>query len=218
MGLFDKLFGPSTTDESYYALVSEEIASGQIRPGLWAIALADCGYDETKAKAIYLKLRVKTLKEELKQAENSAFAELSQANKQGDVNRARELALPLANIGNAYGIYCHGCYSLDDAKSSQDAEQAIGLLNSVAKEYPDAHFRIGRAFCYGTNYCQVNGDIAFQQFVAGAKVRNVGCQYELGLMYVRSKAWGDARKWLEAAKFQGHLDAAHELSKFKWYQ
>ena len=218
MSLFDKLFGPSTTDESYYALVSDEIASGKIRPGLWAIALADCEYDETKAKAIYLKMRVKTLKEELKQSENSAFAELSQANKQGDAKRARELALPLANIGNAYGIYCHGCFSLGDAKSSQDAEQAIGLLNSVSKKYPDAHFRIGRVFCFGTNYCQANGDIAFQQFVAGAKAGNVGCQYELGLMYVRGKDWRTARKWLEAAKLQGHQDAAYELSKFKWYQ
>lgn len=65
MGLFDNLFEPSTKDEIFYALASEEIASGQIRPGLWAKALADCEYNETKAKAIYLKMCVKTLKEEL---------------------------------------------------------------------------------------------------------------------------------------------------------
>lgn len=218
MGLFDNIFGPGTSDEKYYALVSEEIASGQIRPGLWAIALANCEYNETKAKAIYLKMRVKTLKEELIQTENNVYAELCLANKQGDVKRARELSLPLAQMGNSYGVYCHGSYMLRDAKNYQDADAAIELMSSVASKHPFAYHQIGKAFCYGENCCQQNGDMAFKHFLAGAKAKNADCQFELGLMYVRGKQWGEARKWLEAAQAQGHSDARIELNKFKWYQ
>lgn len=214
MGLFDKIFGPSTTDEEYYALVSEEISSGQIRPGLWAKALANCEYDETKAKAIYLKMRVKTLKEELKQAENAAFAELNLANKQGDGKRARELALPLARTGNPYGIYCQGCFLLEDAGNSKQAEEAIALLVSVAKTYPDAHFKIGRAFCYGQNFCKKNGDMAFKYFSAGAQAKSANCQFELGLMFIRVNDWSNAKKWLGAAKNQGHNGASIKFNEY----
>lgn len=211
MGLFDKIFGPGTSDEKYYAIVSEEIASGQIRPGLWAIALANCEYDETKAKAIYLKMRVKIFKEELKEYENTIYAELNLANKQGDVKRTRELSLPLAQMGNAYGIYCYSHYLLIDAKNANDAEAAIRLLTSVAGKHSNAHFSIGRAFCYGTNHCQVNGDLAFRNFNAGARAHDIGCQYELGLMYLRGRNKGEARKWFRSAAALGHVEAGCEL-------
>lgn len=56
------------TEEALYAAVSEEISRGQIRKGLWAKALAEEGYDDVRAKARYLKLRVRALRSELFEA------------------------------------------------------------------------------------------------------------------------------------------------------
>lgn len=53
------------SDESLYEKVAEEIQRGEIRTGLWAKALAEADYDEAKAKARYLKLRVSSLKDEI---------------------------------------------------------------------------------------------------------------------------------------------------------
>lgn len=52
-------------DEVYYEAVAYELANEIIRPGLWAMALADTRYDERQAKARYLRLRVETLKIEV---------------------------------------------------------------------------------------------------------------------------------------------------------
>lgn len=56
------------TEEALYAAVGEELRQGNIRQGLWAKALADEGYDEQKAKARYLKLRVRSLRMEVAEA------------------------------------------------------------------------------------------------------------------------------------------------------
>lgn len=66
--LRDALVGPDTTDEALYAVVAREIASGTLREGLWAMALADAQFDETTAKAKYISLRVASLKQELAHA------------------------------------------------------------------------------------------------------------------------------------------------------
>jgi hypothetical protein len=52
-------------DEEYYACAAAEIANGEVRQGLWAKALAETGYDGQRARARYLKLRVKALKVEV---------------------------------------------------------------------------------------------------------------------------------------------------------
>jgi uncharacterized Zn-finger protein len=52
------------SDEVYYEIAAREVQDNQIRPGLWAKAWADAQGDDTKAKALYLKLRVATLKDE----------------------------------------------------------------------------------------------------------------------------------------------------------
>lgn len=51
-------------DESYFEMAMKEIQDGQIRPGLWAKAWAEAQGDDTKAKALYIKLRVATMKSE----------------------------------------------------------------------------------------------------------------------------------------------------------
>lgn len=57
------------SEEALYAAVGEELRQGQIRQGLWAKALAEEGYDEQRAKAKYLKLRVRSLRNEIADAE-----------------------------------------------------------------------------------------------------------------------------------------------------
>ncbi|MGH8562664.1 MAG: hypothetical protein ACREXW_00725 [Gammaproteobacteria bacterium] len=52
-------------DETYYTCVAKEIDSDQDRPGLRAKALAETDYEERRARARYLKLRVKVTKAEV---------------------------------------------------------------------------------------------------------------------------------------------------------
>jgi hypothetical protein len=51
-------------DEAYYEMAAKEVHSDNIRHGLWAKAWSDAGGDDTKAKALYLKLRVAAMKAE----------------------------------------------------------------------------------------------------------------------------------------------------------
>ena len=59
-----KLAASKLAEEQLYAQAAEEVASGQIRQGLWAKAIAETGGDEAAAKAHYLKLRVEIMKAE----------------------------------------------------------------------------------------------------------------------------------------------------------
>ena len=59
-----KLAASKLAEEQLYAHAAEEVASGQIRQGLWAKALAETGGDVAAAKAQYLKLRVEIMKAE----------------------------------------------------------------------------------------------------------------------------------------------------------
>jgi len=52
-------------EEKIYEKVYEEVASGTKREGLWFKALSESGGEETKAKALYVKLRVRSLIDEL---------------------------------------------------------------------------------------------------------------------------------------------------------
>ena len=52
-------------EEKIYEKVYEEVASGVRREGIWFKALSESGGDETKAKALYVKLRVRSLTDEL---------------------------------------------------------------------------------------------------------------------------------------------------------
>ena len=61
-------------EEALYALVVDEIADDGVMPGLWAMAIAKSGGDESKAKAKYLELRVDLLREELAVSEGVASA------------------------------------------------------------------------------------------------------------------------------------------------
>jgi hypothetical protein len=53
-------------EEELYAKAAEEIAIGQVNRGLMAKAYSSCGGDEKKTKALYIKLRVAQLAENLR--------------------------------------------------------------------------------------------------------------------------------------------------------
>lgn len=60
----DKGISYRPTDEEFYAEVLREVESDVRRSGLWARALSDSNMDKDKASAVYIKLRVQSLKEE----------------------------------------------------------------------------------------------------------------------------------------------------------
>ncbi|PIQ10589.1 MAG: hypothetical protein CO125_08830 [Hydrogenophilales bacterium CG_4_9_14_3_um_filter_59_35] len=51
-------------DEAYYEQASREVRNGNVREGLWAKAWAQAEGDNTKAQALYIKLRVDAMKAE----------------------------------------------------------------------------------------------------------------------------------------------------------
>ena len=53
------------SEEQMYALAVQEIESGQRRDGLWGKAYAESGGNVDKAKAVYIKLRVQSLYDEV---------------------------------------------------------------------------------------------------------------------------------------------------------
>ena len=59
---------PDELEEMLYAVAAEELDQGTQRSGLMARAFADAEGDEQKAKAFYLRLRVKQLKAEFQEA------------------------------------------------------------------------------------------------------------------------------------------------------
>ena len=59
-----KLAAQKLAEEQLYEFAAEEIAANNIRPGLWAKAIAEADGDDAKAKARYIKLRVETMKAE----------------------------------------------------------------------------------------------------------------------------------------------------------
>ena len=66
--LSEALFGPNTSDTEYFGYVAQELAERKIDGGLWARALSETDYDERKARARYITLRVSHLKEQVRAA------------------------------------------------------------------------------------------------------------------------------------------------------
>jgi hypothetical protein len=62
-------------EEKIYEKVYEEVASGVKREGLWFKALSESDGEETKAKALYVKLRVRSLIDELIETEKAQYKE-----------------------------------------------------------------------------------------------------------------------------------------------
>ena len=63
--LRDKGSPPSPTDEILYEFVATELSNSILKQGLWTKSLSDCDWDEKKAKALYVKMRILQLRKSL---------------------------------------------------------------------------------------------------------------------------------------------------------
>lgn len=81
-------------DEHLYAQIAEEMESGNLDKGIWTKALAQNEFDDAKAKADYVEVRVAQLKEALAvQAEEEATRA---AEERAETERSREEAVKAA--------------------------------------------------------------------------------------------------------------------------
>ena len=88
-----KLAAQKLAEEHLYELAAEEIAANNIRPGLWAQAIAESDGDDAKAKARYIKLRVETMKAEADlqdhASENAYKAEAEMRKREEELRREK---------------------------------------------------------------------------------------------------------------------------------
>lgn len=103
-GFLDKLRLSSAAarlvEERLYEQVVRELSEGQRRDGLWAKAIADCDGSEERSKALYIKYRVQSLKDELevsgqikrRQAEEEEAAAARRAESAREARRRAESA------------------------------------------------------------------------------------------------------------------------------
>ena len=56
---------PSPGDELLYEFVAVELSNSMLKQGLWTKALSDNDWDEPKAKALYVKMRIGQIRNEL---------------------------------------------------------------------------------------------------------------------------------------------------------
>ncbi|MBA6413399.1 hypothetical protein H2508_09795 [Parahaliea sp. F7430] len=82
-------------EEKLYEQVVQELVSGQRRDGLWAKALANSDGLEGKAKALYVRYRVQSIKDEIEVNEsiNEEAIKARAAQLSDPVNRARNCGL-----------------------------------------------------------------------------------------------------------------------------
>lgn len=76
--LFKRLKGSPESrlfEEQIYAQVVEELTQGKRRDGLWARAIAESEAREDKAKSLYIRYRVQSIKDEIKVSEKARKAE-----------------------------------------------------------------------------------------------------------------------------------------------
>lgn len=79
---------PSPTDELFYEFVASELANSMVKQGLWTKALSESDWNESKAKASYVRMRIAQLREELKTEMSRLNASVS-----GPIAEARAFGL-----------------------------------------------------------------------------------------------------------------------------
>ena len=149
MGIFDRLRDmltqPSIDDAHLYAEIANELDSGFLRDGIWAKALAESGFDESKARTLYMRMAVKALAKEQQAAMENAFF-LYDSGRYADALDGLRLRVERFNDPVAMGcvahIAWHGC-----VEGKTDREFALALL-ATAEQSQDANARrfIGSVF------------------------------------------------------------------------
>ena len=106
MGIFSstkaKLAASKLVEEQLYEAAANEVASGQIRQGIWAQAIAETDGNEAAAKARYLKLRVEIMKAEadvMTYATEKAEKASRDSEESAKVNTEKHRAGPTPQVG-----------------------------------------------------------------------------------------------------------------------
>ena len=111
--MFEKLGRSSPAgrllEEQLYEQVVQEISQGQKRDGLWAKALSNSDGIEDKAKALYIKYRVQSIKDE-----NELSHALEEARKQRALEEARKQLNVIPHLEHLGRI--RECYALLKSK------------------------------------------------------------------------------------------------------
>lgn len=91
--MFNRLKGSPESrlfEEQIYARVVEELAQGKRRDGLWARALAESEARAEKAKSLYIRYRVQSIKDEIEVSEKSRKAEEDRQARKREIEEERK--------------------------------------------------------------------------------------------------------------------------------
>lgn len=144
--------GPSTEESHLYARVANEVSQGIKDEGLWAMAMAESGFDEQKGKARYMALRVVKIKQE-NAKEVSRLAEISRLRakadlsyKNGEYKKCLETRLELIGHGEIeYLLTIAKMYSNGEGCSSNIPHAfylgKLSSLHGIRREEADAFTR-----------------------------------------------------------------------------
>jgi hypothetical protein len=120
--LRDRGSPPSPTDELLYEFVANELANSLVKQGLWTKALSESDWNEAKAKASYVRMRIVQLRDELKEQMTRI-----QASTSGPIAEARAFGLSEDEI-NYLGQPIKAVRYLEKYQISKEAlSKAIGL-------------------------------------------------------------------------------------------
>ncbi len=114
--LNSRFYEISKQEELLYDFVAAELEEGTLSKGLWTKALAETGFDDARARALYVKMRVASLNAELREITpylrqlNEAKSRLQKLLEQGCSQEAIDyLGSPIlaATYTRKYGISIH---------------------------------------------------------------------------------------------------------------
>lgn len=194
MGLFDSIkaaiSGSSASDEAYYEEVVRELSDGSMRPGLWAKALAETGYDELKAKARYIQLRVEVLKAEFGQLRRELEND-ERAHRQILADEQRRME------SDALPAYRRGDYS-----------QAFrGFTVLAQKGQPWAQNYLAWMLENGQGVAR-DLNVAIDWYKKAAEQNDKDAQFNLGRICLHMFSdYGSSHTWFSMAEKNGHPDA-----------
>lgn len=120
----DRLF-----EEQLYEQVSHEIQRGELKPGLWAKALAKSSGNNEAAKSHYIEFRVQAIKDEIVIAENAAenLRNKSPAPKTKEEIKEEKLALKKEKARNKAKAYAIRHAEKDDSSGCLFFFKALGI-------------------------------------------------------------------------------------------
>ena len=139
-------------DEPFYAQVAAEIESGALRTGLWAKAFSETGGDEATARALYIRLRVDQLIEEVAAAaarvrEEAERAELDRNKRERSKERdAWRVEMRKATKGVLWILFVVGVLSMLVLSGARDPilREAVRLAGEAVEADERRDYAVAR--------------------------------------------------------------------------